>query len=646
MTFQSGTDNRGTIQRKLKNAEKQCKELEKQNERLKKAIQRLQTKADEVANIDCDIDTILQQADDVSDVLGQYLRATFDNIFKKSSGNRYPNLDNFLALLSFFGRKQCSILHQTLMLPHFNTLISKRKAVLDKNDFTDMIFDGKIANIQKLMAINSIDNDIKAVLAIDAVHVQPYISVDDTGLITGLVNLPNDSKHIAKIILENEQEFEHFIRREQKSIINAIFVFQVQPLDGAYNSFPIYYKPAHSGTAKEDIHHEIIQIFYSLQKLGIHIKGLGTDGDAQYLIYSRTLVKYIFHKIDKFINKKLLKKLQSFQKLLHFSDPFHLVKRDRYKKVCNESFCCSPTYIDIVRRVTDLEEYGLSEYILCNDKSRKMEDDLAQKFFSIEVIQNILRKEDIPLLCAMLPSALLLNSLHSKELSRSQRIDELLFGVSIVLIYYICQNPDYQDFNHITTKQLSYYTLISCFSLQWCEEYISSALSIAYMLMTEKNLNLASCGTHLLEHFFGNIRRMSNGDDSLKTFTRTMQNVVIEGKLCQECGIDITKSSRRKDSGVIVSDDIEPQIYRLIDYLHKARMLLNNFVDFKKMWLPDGLLAVKETMSIDELNVLIPEVSKTKRTFFSTKKAKMTSTGGYSNIRRWKAADQLKMKYD
>lgn len=644
MAYLPGTDNRGSVERKLKKVEKQCKELSKQNIRLKIDIQRLLTKADDVHCIDSDIYTILQQADEASDVLGQYLRATFDNIFKKSSGKRYPNLDNFLALLSFFGRKQCSILHHTLMLPHFNTLICKRKAVLEQNDFTDMIFDGKTGNIQKLMAINSIDSDIKAVLAVDAVYVQPYVSVDDTGLITGLVKLPEDSKDIAKIILENEQEFEQFIRREQKSIINAIFVFQVQPLDGTYNAFPIYYKTAHSGTAKADIHDEISHFFDDLEKVGIHIKGIGTDGDAQYFVYSRTLVNYIFDDIDVFISGTLLDNLQSFQKLLHFSDPFHLVKRDRYKKVSNEFFSCSPIHADIVRKVNNLTAYGLSEYILSNDKSRKMEDDLAQNFFSIEVLQNILSKKDIPLLCAMLPSALLMNSLHSKELSRIQRIEELLFGVGIVLIYYICQNPSYQNFNDITQTKLAYYKLISCFSQQWCVEYISSALSIAYMLMTEKNLNLASCGTHLLEHFFGNIRRMSNGDDSLKSFTRTMQNVVIEGKLCRECGIDMTKSSRRKDSGVIVSDNVFLEKCSLIDFLEKAMMLLNNFVDFKNMWLPEGLLAVKQKMPMDELNDLIPEVLKIKRTFYSTKKAKMTSTGGYSNIRRWKASDQLNMK--
>lgn len=69
-----------------------------------------------------------------------------------------------------------------------------------------------------------------------------------------------------------------------------------------------------------------------------------------------------------------------------------------------------------------------------------MEDDLPKKFFILLYTGKIILKEDFELFISMLPSALILESLHNKKLSRQMTVDYFLFGASIVIIIYYVSN--------------------------------------------------------------------------------------------------------------------------------------------------------------------------------------------------------------
>ena len=107
----------------------------------------------------------------------------------------------------------------------------------------------------------------------------------------------------------------------------------------------------------------------------------------------------------------------------------------------------------------------------------------------------------------MLPSYLLANSLFSTELNRNQRIEQLSFGCSIVLIYY----NDYINYNFEKGKQSrsrqggtnQHMTL---FDSIWLKKYISLTTSLVQVIREQKEVHLGSFGTHFLEHFFGMVR--------------------------------------------------------------------------------------------------------------------------------------------
>ena len=95
--------------------------------------------------------------------------------------------------------------------------------------------------------------------------------------------------------------------------------------------------------------------------------------------------------------------------------------------------------MDITKSYLDLEAIGIPPYILDDNKARKMEEQLPKKLFNLQTILKIVEIEDLGLLISMLPSSLLLEAIHRKELDCQDTIDYLLFGASIVMIYYLMQ---------------------------------------------------------------------------------------------------------------------------------------------------------------------------------------------------------------
>lgn len=285
---------------------------------------------------------------------------------------------------------------------------------------------------------------------------------------------------------------------------------------------------------------------------------------------------------------------------------------------------------------------GISKYVLDNELSRKMEDSLPMKMFSMEIIKNIVKSNDIQLIISMLPSALLLHSIHTKELARAARIEELLFGASIVLLYQIYENDYLQRKDYLAKSERKTYKLSMPFTLDWCAEYISLTISIVYLLLEEDEVNLGACGTHYIEHLFGNIRRTSQGDDTLDRFVSSMEGVVTESALSAMCDIELPKVSSRHDSGALVTDPKIEEKYIMFQFITLAKALFNNFGELPTVEFLDEVCNEERVMTMEECVELIPQFFGKQPHQISTKKIGITSTGGLCNVRKWKANEQIK----
>jgi hypothetical protein len=248
-----------------------------------------------------------------------------------------------------------------------------------------------------------------------------------------------DTKEICKgranRILTDETEFSDFIASKQKSLITAEFVLMLIIIDGSHRAFPICHISATHGKATRDTMEKIIEKRTFLENAGIQIVGLATDGDLQYISITLEFMNSIIDEIYERANQTLLGILEDLGENCHFSDPFHLVKRDRYRKVSKDHFIVDPWNEASMYSVSDLIGLGIPDYILGAEQARKMEDLLPLKLFSLETLRLVLDTNDPGLFFAMLPSTLLLESIHSESLSRKQRIDYLMIGASLMVLY-------------------------------------------------------------------------------------------------------------------------------------------------------------------------------------------------------------------
>lgn len=642
MSYQQGYNNTGTKDSQIANLENQVKTLTLQNNKLKSKLSKAQAECKHIKHRYLDIDEIYTMASVEYPILPIYLRQTFKNLYKEPNGKRYDGLYEFFALLSLYGEKQFHVLQHTLMFPHYCTAKKYRKQALADIGVDDSIFDGSIENLKQIISIQGISGQkLKASMMIDACYVTPYVSVEEDGTVVGLVNESHIDVEYAKRLVANEAAFQQFVHTRQKSIIHAEFVFMIGPINSPLKPFPVHCIPWNSGAATPEFQSIISDLKEKMEQLNFEIQGIGTDGDRQYLKYSMVVIDSIINGHDTLYSAPFVDYIQSCDPFFHFSDPYHLTKRDRYNKVRNGTINCSPIYNNATRATNVLTFLGVPEYLLDDEKARKMEDSLAQRLFSAETIQKIYDSGDIPLLICMLPSALLLDSLHNKGLSRQERIDELLFGASIVYLYYFEQENQFQKLTNKTTPTRKQYKSQIAFNQPWCAEYLSVTFSITYLLLTEECVNLGSCGSHPIEHLFGNIRRLSRGNDTHKQFIDSLKYYVSEGILCERCGVSNDSAIRRLDSGLIIEGgDVDPDTC-FLNYLQPAMMLMNNFMQFNKVPILEKIGVGCKKMRLDECIDMLPLFTQKQHSKISTKMMGITSTGGLSNTRKWKAAEQI-----
>ena len=161
------------------------------------------------------------------------------------------------------------------------------------------------------------------------------------------------------------------------------------------------------------------------------------------------------------------------------------------------------------------------------------------------------------------------------------------------------------------------------------------------LLYNEKSINLGACGTHILEHYFGSIRRHSAGDNTHDRFTKSMKKVFLEQHLLNELEIPYETPRRRNNSGFNVNDSQIKEKNTLMYYLEIARGILLEVMNIPDIASIFMFAMPEKPMTIIEFSEIYLEIKKKKHEFRSTKITGITSTGGLSNCRIWSAANQI-----
>ena len=625
--------------KKIKHYEETIKNLTIQLTKLQNNYNTLKEQYNRLNTVNNDLLHALDRMETDQPLTYLFIKTTIQNFSRNLNGKRYDGLKHFFTLLSLTSKHTIDILNAILCAPTYRSVLTYRTSIENEYMLGDDVFNGKQDNLTTLFDLFHLPLGSTVTLMIDACMVDPYLSIDTNGHIIGLMNTEEVLIEDVNEIIQNEDSFMNFLVLHSNKLVKAEFVINMATIDGTLPILPICCIPANSGSATGEIIQRIESIVKTLKELGLNVVSLGTDGDPQYNKYSRVVIDAIFNDFDEFLNEDLSQTFKKFDTIIHFSDPLHIAKRDRYRKVKYNKYHTHPVKHNYNINISQLLDVGFPQYIVDNSQARKMEDCLPERFFSGEMLTKLMHNDMIPAVITFLPSHLMLESIMSQYYTRTQRIDQLLLGSMIALIYYICGTV-------LWPKSSQRGMIRKAFNDTWLVDYISTCLGIAYLLNEEETVYLGACGTHPLEHLFGNIRRLSAGKDTHKYFMRSLKTFVIESILKESCGLQSLKLTTRKDSGVIVCDNDFFNEIILKEWFMKALALINMFTVLPRDTEYISTYWHDNTMCYEELEGIIKTNNDKLKRSKTTKNTGITKTGGLSMIRKWKAATQIKELYE
>jgi hypothetical protein len=587
---------------------------------------------------------------EMPELLGMLLEAHEINSTRDPHGFRYPpELHDFFVLLSSAGPHVLGILGKSCGFPCYKTILRNRTSILHDINLNPETFNGDLDNLKKIIhTFLPLEFKGRVIIAVDAAYVTPKVAVNADGKVSGLIGNVSVDPEIARAMIEDDVLFHGFLQENRENIVKAEFVLIAAPLDPNYTAFPICALQSKSGSASIEIIQQISTIIAMLKDSTIDIFGISSDGDKAFHHFGDDLVSHWMADLPDFFDLTVIDFVLSYDSLYHLSNPLHLAKRDRYRKVSGKGMSASPLDNDLLFSVTILMELGFQEYLLDNSQARKMEDNLAIKFFCFESLAKIPVDLDF-IRFSFLPTTLLLESVLNQGLTNKERVENLIHGISLVTIYLLVFDWAIQNSFLAQTQRSSNREFVTLWSCDWMEEYLSEALSLVFLIMTEDSLHLGACGTHFVEHLFGNLRRVSHGDDSDVQFRKKLVDLVMERILSEKLGLSQPKPYRRSDSGVILSV-IEPiEIPSIGTFMNHAFSFMRSFIqipdDIITFLLPclaenfESEVPISGSDYLEKIKFGISPLSRVA----STVKKNFTSVGGLCCIKKWVAAQQLKM---
>ena len=570
---------------------------------------------------------------------------------------RYPEeLYPYYILLSFAGEFWYNILQKVLFLPTFRTIQTRRQAMLKQYNLTKECFDGSVESIKLLRSKlwDETYDDNRCVLAIDAASLNPQVSIDLTGKVTGMTDdFPNNlTPEDALLLRTNHEAYKEFIKENKKYISKYEFVVLLCPLDERQMNIPIAYVEASSGTATQEMRELLDELNKNACDSGFEVIGYAFDGDRQYLCYSDELLECLDLVWSDEIFGTLSHLWEGKYCLLYFYDMLHLVKCDRYRKAKDKETCVWPTVEEATihkSRYTEFnemikEKYGrdkqsanehiIPEWLLNDSQEMKMHDDIPLKFFVPQYCHDLFEMKQYDLLLSILPSTYLIEAVMNETLTRDQRIQYLTIGFCIMVLFYYAVR-DNKDENQKSDNIGNHpFTL---FNEDFAKKYIVLAWSLVHPVADGRCVQLGALGTHFLEHFFGKNRRVNNGDDSNRNFERTVHFHILSSILQKDLNLKISQPKRLSSSGARINKDSELFEIPLIDGMTIAYNFIKlTGVDNIGCDIGEALiLSTGIEYSLEDLKNLLP-ILKTRRTLIPTLKSEGAShVGGLSNMQRY-----------
>lgn len=485
------------------------------------------------------------------------------------------DLKPIFVIFSMFGKKVYAFAYQTLGFPSFITTMTYKKELANYHFGSaledKLIFNGEISNLKTLIDCflpeNRTENESKGVLVVDAASIRANISINEKGVVTGLKEKLVLSEEETNVLLNDEKKFRQFCIEKLDNAVRAIFVILYAPLDPTLKAFPICEITALNGSANDEITDKMKQIRKELEELKIKVIGFGNDGDKHYLKAAKEFLEIAVRSFQEQTDQTLSECFEEFMETLVFYDPLHNGKNNRY-------FLSDPEFLffwvdeeSTKYNVDDLKAI-IDPNLLSTSEITKMDDNLALKLFSEKNIHSCIQNKRMDLAFALLPTTLLFQAIFKEELSRAERIRRLSIGFALILLYAYDskQHLIEKGYTQREYKDRNKHRGSRIWPSTFCGKYLEMIFGTVKVLCENTKIHMGSLGSHLIEHWFGLIRKLTQQNYELSAFFDATRKTILYNTLCSELGVNTKIEKRMSDSGVKIMQENEELDLRPLGY--------------------------------------------------------------------------------
>lgn len=279
-----------------------------------------------------------------------------------------------------------------------------------------------------------------------------------------------------------------------------------------------------------------------------------------------------------------------------------------------------------------------------------MDDDPPLHLFNFENLQLALDAGHRGLALALLPSTFIREMYLNPLLSREDRVDMASFVIAFFMIMidsYESYHEEYQILKHCSKASSNKYVVIH--DINWSCRVIQTLLTLLPVLKDKRAVNLGSCSSHMLEHTFGNNRRLCGGNDAQDRFELNLRRSLEMKQLADALNVSTSQPGRTNDSGVILPATLEEtKIPPFGESLYLALYFLRNAImDFPRNTLTNEIdkYSLEYLLNPNECSLFLKKILKLQTGKISkSKSCKQLGIGvtrGMCNDRRRQAASLI-----
>ena len=525
-------------------------------------------------------------------------------------GFRYqdPELRKIYALMSLTGKIFYNVLQQMFGFPSLTMAREYRKQLQIELGITFKVLSGKKDDIDYLMTCFKLKgSDRRCVLSIDATALKCNFGVRADGRLLGTVEpaiLPVDE---ASVALENKEEFQRLHKQQSDKIAKAVFVVLLNPVGKDEHEFPIAVFPYHQGQVDTEMLERLKDLNKSVTDLGFDVIGNGFDGDPKFTCFATKICNALMEQALGDLTRPVqgvFKGMNKISEIVPFFDPNHQVKCDRYRRCLANPACVffnmEPT-LDPEQFVSVL---GVSRATMSDSEVHKMDDTLPRMLFNVSNLLMTIQEGRIDMFIALYPSTVLLTAIMSNNITRQDRIELLLYGWSVMMLYYISMMKYKEE---CSDSQASSQTLkrngsrpIALWHADHVRRYISSVTNIIAALLDRRSIHLGALGSHHNENYFGQIKRIGGYDESVECFMKATEKALLLRKLMNDFRLDMCPSSRISESGARICEEDVGEIRPIGYYLVMAKSLFELITPYDQAEVGSAIEAFRVANKLEE----------------------------------------------